>query len=92
MFKKVNVPVLGIVENMSYFICDSCNKRHEIFSSGGVKKEAEKFNAPFLGELPLDKDLRVQSDEGRPACIVNPKGEIAKIYLSIAQLVINQKN
>ena len=92
MFKKVNVPVLGIVENMSYFICDSCNKRHEIFSYGGVKKEAEKYNAPFLGELPLDKDLRVQSDEGRPACIVNPKGEIAKIYLSIAQLVINQKN
>ena len=92
MFKKVNVPVLGIVENMSYFICDSCNKRHEIFSNGGVKKEAERFNTSFLGELPLDKDLRVQSDLGRPACIANPNGEIAKIYLSIAQSVINQKN
>ena len=92
MFKKVNVPVLGIVENMSYFICDSCKNRHEIFSYGGAKKEAEKSNIPFLGELPLDKDLRVQSDLGRPACIDNPSGEMAKIYLTIAQSVINQKN
>ena len=91
MFKKVNVPVLGIVENMSYFICDSCNKKHEIFSTGGVKKEAEKFNTSFLGELPLNKDLRMQSDQGLPACISNPDGEIAKIYLSIARSIINQK-
>jgi ATP-binding protein involved in chromosome partitioning len=90
MFKKVNVPILGIVENMSYFICDSCNKRHEIFSYGGVKKEAEKFNISFLGELPLDKKLREQSDQGQPACIDNPNGEIAKIYLSIAQSVMKQ--
>ena len=87
MFNKVNVPVLGIVENMSYFICDSCNVRHEIFSSGGAKKEAIKFNTDFLGEFPINKDLRIQSDEGRPACIANPNGDIANIYLSIARTV-----
>ena len=87
MFKKVNVPVLGFVENMSYFICDSCNKKHEIFSYGGVKREAEKFKVDFLGELPIDKNLRIQSDEGRPACIANPDGVIANTYLSIAKKV-----
>tara|TARA_B100000700_G_C14806906_1_gene743290 strand:+ start:83 stop:871 length:789 start_codon:yes stop_codon:yes gene_type:complete len=87
MFKKVNVPILGIVENMSYFLCDSCNKKHEIFSSGKVKKEAEKFNIPFLGDLPLDIDLRVFSDEGKPIGIENPNSEIAKIYLSIADKI-----
>ena len=87
MFKKVNVPVLGFVENMSYFICDSCKKKHEIFSHGGAKKEAEKFKIDFLGELPIDKNLRIQSDEGRPACIADPEGIIANIYLSIAKKV-----
>ena len=87
MFKKVNVPVLGIVENMSYFICDSCGKRHEIFSSGSIKKEAIKFDTPFLGELPIDKNLRINSDTGKPACIVEPEGEIAKKYLSIAKKI-----
>ena len=90
MFKKVNVPILGIVENMSYFICDSCKKKHEIFSTGGVKKEAEKFNIPFLGELPIDKNLRIQSDEGQPVCINNPDSEIAKIYISIAKSIVNK--
>ena len=61
--------------------CTGCG---ELFS--------RKFNTAFLGELPLTKDLRMQSDQGRPACIANPDGEIAKIYLSIAQSVINQKN
>ena len=87
MFKKVNVPVLGFVENMSYFICDSCKKKHEIFSYGGAKKEAEKFKIDFLGELPIDKNLRIQSDEGRPACIADPEGIISNIYLSIAKKV-----
>ena len=87
MFKKVNVPVLGFVENMSYFICDSCNKKHEIFSYGGVKREAEKCKIDFLGELPIDKNLRIQSDEGTPACIADPDGVIANIYLSIAKKI-----
>jgi len=92
MFKKVNVPVLGIVENMSYFICDSCNKRHEIFSYGGAKKEAEKLETIFLGELPIDKNIRIQSDKGEPICIANPNCDIAKIYLSIATKVQEKLN
>ena len=92
MFKKVNVPILGIVENMSYFICDSCNQKHEIFSSGGVKKEAEKLQTTFLGELPININLRIQSDDGTPACFIDPDGEISKIYLSIAKKIIQKLN
>ena len=87
MFKKVNVPIIGLVENMSYFICDDCNKKHYIFSNGGAKKEAEKSNIPFLGELPLDINLRIQSDEGRPAIIDNKNSSISKLYLDIANNV-----
>ena len=87
MFKRVNVPILGLVENMSYFICDNCNQKHFIFSNDGAKKEAEKFQIPFLGSLPISKDLRIQSDEGRPSCIDDPNGEIAKIYIEIAKSI-----
>jgi len=87
MFNKVNVPVLGIVENMSYFICDSCNQKHEIFSNGSVKKEAKNFGIDFLGELPLNKNLRILSDEGRPICIADPNSDIANVYFSIAKSV-----
>ena len=90
MFKKVNVDILGIVENMSYFICNNCNEKHFIFSKDGAKKESEKFKIPFLGSIPIDKRLREQSDEGRPACIDNPDGEIAKKFISIAR-EINQQ-
>ena len=92
MFNKVNVPVLGIVENMSYFICDSCNQRHEIFSNGSVKKEAEIFEIDFLGEIPINKNLRILSDEGRPACIADPKCDIANIYSSIAAKIHQKIN
>ena len=87
MFKKVNVPILGLVENMSYFICDNCNEKHFIFSNNGAKKEAKKFQIPFLGSLPIDKELRIQSDEGRPACIDKPDSDIAKQYLEIAKSI-----
>ena len=90
MFNRVEVPVLGIVENMSYFICSNCEERHEIFSHGGAKKEAEKFQTSFLGELPIDKNLRIYSDEGRPVCIADPESNIANIYLEIAEK-INKK-
>ena len=93
MFNRVEVPVLGIVENMSYFICSKCDERHEIFSNGGAKKEAEKFQTDFLGDIPLDKDLRVHSDEGRPICISDPDSYITKIYLDIAKKIsITLKN
>jgi len=87
MFKRVDVPVIGLVENMSYFICDNCDEKHYIFSHEGAKKEAEKFQIPFLGSLPIDKELRIQSDEGRPACIDKPEGDIAKKYLEIAKSI-----
>ncbi|MBT5214074.1 MAG: P-loop NTPase, partial [Pelagibacteraceae bacterium] len=61
---------------------------HFIFSNDGAKKEAEKFQIPFLGSLPIDKELRIQSDEGRPACIDNPTGDIAKNYFKIANNII----
>ncbi len=84
MFKKVNVPILGLVENMSYFICDNCNQEHFIFASEGAKKESEKFQIPFLGSLPIDKKLRIQSDKGIPSCIDDPNGSMAKKFIEIA--------
>jgi len=89
MFKRVDVPVLGVVENMSYFICSNCSERHEIFSYGGAKKEAEKFETNFLGELPIDKNLRIHSDEGEPVCISEPESDIAKMYIKIAENLNN---
>ena len=85
MFKKVNVDILGVVENMSYFICDNCNQKHYIFSKDGVKKEAEESKIPFLGEIPINTNLRIQSDNGIPALIDNPDGEISKKFISIAK-------
>ena len=89
MFKRVDVPVLGVVENMSYFICSNCDERHEIFSYGGAKKEAEKFETNFLGELPIDKNLRIHSDKGEPVCISEPESDIAKMYIKIAKNLNN---
>ena len=91
MFKKVKVPVLGIIENMSYFICDKCHERHEIFSYGGAKKESIKFSTNFLGEIPLNKDLRIRSDSGKPIGIDEPDSEISKTYLDIAKKIILTK-
>jgi len=87
MFKRVDVPVLGVVENMSYFICSNCNERHEIFSNGGARIEAEKFKTSFLGELPIDKNLRINSDKGLPACISEPDSQIANLYIEIAKKI-----
>jgi ATP-binding protein involved in chromosome partitioning len=87
MFRKVAVPVLGIVENMSYFICPHCGGRSDIFAHGGARVEAEKFGVPFLGEVPLDIGIRELSDSGRPVTAVDPDGEHAKIYRAIARQV-----
>jgi ATP-binding protein involved in chromosome partitioning len=84
MFDKVNVPVLGILENMSYFICSACGARHEIFGHGGARAEAEKLGVPFLGEVPLDSDLRDRSDKGEPVTACAPDSSIAAIYKQIA--------
>ena len=67
MFRKVNIDVLGMVENMSYFICPQCHTRHDIFGSGGARKKAEELGVPFLGEVPLNTQLRIYGDQGRVA-------------------------
>ena len=84
MFKQVKVPVLGIVENMSYFACPSCGERSDIFGHGGAKREAEKIGAPFLGEVPLHMDIRETSDAGQPVVVSDPDGPHAEIYRHIA--------
>ena len=87
MFRKVGVPILGIVENMSYFICSDCGKRHDIFSTGGAQKEAAKLNIPFLGEIPLDITIRQTSDSGEPIITSDPENKHAKTYFKIAQKI-----
>jgi len=87
MFKRVNVPVLGIVENMSYFVCPQCGTRSDIFSHGGARHEAERLGVPFLGEVPLHMAIREKSDSGMPVVATEPEGEYAKIYRAIAAKV-----
>src|SRR5499427_2248842 len=87
MFKRVDVPVLGIVENMSYFLCPSCGTRSDIFGHGGARHEAERLGVPFLGEVPLHIDIREKSDAGLPVVATDPDGPHAKTYRAIAARV-----
>jgi ATP-binding protein involved in chromosome partitioning len=87
MFQKVNVPVLGIVENMSYFNCPHCNERTEIFSHGGGQKASEKLGVPFLGEVPLVVDIRIGGDEGNPITVLDPESVAAKALRQVTGLV-----
>ncbi|MCR9255904.1 MAG: Mrp/NBP35 family ATP-binding protein [Alphaproteobacteria bacterium] len=87
MFEKVSVPVIGLIENMSYHICPSCGYRAEIFAHGGARKEAERLGAPFLGEIPLDLKIRETSDGGAPITASEPDGPYAQAYLAIAETV-----
>lgn len=90
MFKKVNVPVLGIVENMSYFQCPHCGTKSDIFGHGGARHEAEKLGVPFLGEIPLHMAIRATSDAGNPVVDSEPDGPHAAIYRAIAGQVWDQ--
>ncbi len=90
MFKRVNVPVLGVVENMSYFLCPSCGERSDIFGYGGAHKEADRLGVPFLGEVPLHMTIREKSDAGLPVVATEPDGPHAKIYRDIAAKVWEQ--
>lgn len=90
MFKKVNVPILGIIENMSYFLCEKCETKHKIFGNGGAKSEAKKLGVPFLSEIPLDILLRSSADEGKPIVLQEPNHLISKKYLQIARLISNK--
>lgn len=96
MFRKVAVPVLGIVENMSYFLCPKCGERSEIFGHGGAREEADKLGVPFLGEIPLHLDIRTTSDSGHPIVVSKPDSAHAQAYKNIAgrvwkQLSANQR-
>ena len=85
MFRKVDVPVFGIVENMSTFVCPSCGEESHIFGHGGARREAEKLGMDFLGEVPLDIAIRETSDEGRPLVVSQPDSAQAQAYLRIAE-------
>ena len=90
MFDKVMIPIVGVVENMSYFICDGCNKRHEIFSRGGAQQAAERFHIPFLGEIPITPALREGGDRGVPILVKDPTSEVSKSFLAIAAKLAGQ--
>lgn len=87
MFRKVEVPVLGIVENMSYFVAPDTGRRYDIFGHGGARKEAERIGVPFLGEVPLTMGIRETSDAGTPLVASEPDGEVARVYRDIAARV-----
>ncbi|MDE2373643.1 MAG: iron-sulfur cluster carrier protein ApbC [Hyphomicrobiales bacterium] len=87
MFRRVNVPVLGIVENMSTFVCPHCGERSDIFGHGGARHEAERLGVPFLGEVPLALDIREKSDAGAPVVVSDPQGPHARIFRDIAARV-----
>jgi ATP-binding protein involved in chromosome partitioning len=87
MFRKVGAPILGIVENMSMFVCPNCGTRHDIFGHGGARREAARIGVPFLGEIPLELSLRETSDAGRPIVVSQPSSAIATAYRDIARRV-----
>jgi ATP-binding protein involved in chromosome partitioning len=87
MFNKVDVPILGVVENMSYFLCPHCGGRSDIFAHGGARHEAEKMGVPFLGEIPLTMAIREQADAGKPVVVSDPESGYAAAYRSIAEKV-----
>jgi ATP-binding protein involved in chromosome partitioning len=87
MFRRVNVPLLGLIENMSNFCCPACNRMTPIFGHGGARSEADKAGIPFLGEIPLAMQLRETSDDGRPVVATEPDGVHARHYIEIARNV-----
>ncbi len=90
MFERVNVPVLGIVENMSYYVCVECGHRDDIFGSGGGQRTAEEMGVPFLGEIPIVTDIRGGGDTGKPIVVQNPESDQARAVFAIARNVAAQ--
>lgn len=87
MFARTQVSILGIVENMSYFLCPSCGTRSDIFGTGGAADTAKKLGVPFLGGIPLHMDIRERSDAGTPIVATAPESDEAKAYIAVAELV-----
>lgn len=90
MFQKVNVPLLGIIENMSYFVCGHCGERTEIFSHGGGERAAEKLGVPFLGRIPIDPSIREGGDSGHPIVVTDPTSPQAAAFRDIARKLIDE--
>lgn len=90
MFKKTGTPILGIIENMSYFICPCCGARSDIFGHEGAKQTAEKMSETFLGEIPLDMAIRQNADKGTPIVVSAPNSPYSQAYLDIAQKIIQR--
>ncbi len=88
MFRKVDVPLLGIVENMSYFVAPDTGRRYDIFGHGGARAEAERLDVPFLGEVPIEMVIRERSDAGAPVVVSEPDGQAAAAYRAIAAKVL----
>ncbi len=87
MFAKVDVPILGLIENMGVFVCPTCGSAHPIFGSGGARAEAERLHVPFLGSVPLSLGLRESSDAGRPVAACEPESEVGQLYARMAASV-----
>lgn len=87
MFRKVNVPILGIIENMSYFICSNCGSRHEIFDHGGVERECRRIGTELLGEIPLDSDIRIGGDKGIPLVVNSENSPNTVAFKEVANKV-----
>ena len=87
MFEKVNVPVLGLIENMSYFMSPSDNKRYDIFGSGGGEREAKRLRVPLLGQIPIDIPVRESGDRGQPIVAEKPQSPVAQEFIKIAESI-----
>jgi ATP-binding protein involved in chromosome partitioning len=90
MFRRLEVPVIGVVENMSYFICPGCDQRHEIFGQGGGERIAKQFGVPLLGQVPLQPRVRLGGDEGRPVVITNPDTAESEAFRAVAGAIAQQ--
>jgi ATP-binding protein involved in chromosome partitioning len=90
MFRQLEVPVVGVIENMSYFICPGCDTRHELFGRGGGERIAKSFGIPFLGQVPLQPNVRTGGDEGKPVVIADPDSPAAEGFRAVAGAVARQ--
>ncbi|MEM8665003.1 MAG: Mrp/NBP35 family ATP-binding protein [Pseudomonadota bacterium] len=88
MFSKMGTPILGLVENMASFVCDACGKVHHPFGHGGARAEAERIGVPFLGEIPLDLDIRIAADGGAPIVALKPQSPQARAYFTLADALL----
>src|ERR671934_1762785 len=90
MFKQLEVPIIGVIENMSYFVCPNCSERHELFGRGGGERIAQTFGVPFLGQVPLQPNVRTGGDEGRPVVMADPDSSAAEGFRAVAGAVARQ--